>query len=56
MKRIHLNGFKFAGVGHTAVGLWRHPDNQAYRYTDLDYWLETARTLEAGKIRQPVPG
>jgi long-chain alkane monooxygenase len=48
MKRIHLNGFKIAGVGHTAIGLWRHPDNQAFRYTDLDYWTDTAKTLEAG--------
>ena len=50
MKRIHLNGFKIAGVGHTAIGLWKHPDNQAYRYKDLDYWTETAKTLEAGKF------
>ncbi|GAA3573637.1 LLM class flavin-dependent oxidoreductase [Amycolatopsis ultiminotia] len=48
MTRIHLHGFKIAGVGHTAVGSWRNPDNQEYRYTDLDYWIETARTLEAG--------
>lgn len=47
---MHLNGFKIAGVGHTAIGLWRHPDNQAHRYKDLDYWIETARTLEAGKF------
>lgn len=50
MKRIHLNGFKIAGVGHTAIGLWKHPDNQAFRYTDIDYWTETARTLEAGRF------
>ena len=48
MKRIHLNAFKIAGVGHTAVGLWRHPQSQAHRYKDLDYWTSTARTLEAG--------
>ena len=49
-KRIHLNAFKIAGVGHTAIGLWRHPDNQAHRYTDLEYWIETARTLEQGRF------
>lgn len=48
MKRMHLNAFKLAGVGHTAIGLWRHPDSQAHRYKDLDYWIETARTLERG--------
>lgn len=50
MKRIHLNGFKIAGVGHTAIGLWRHPDNQAWRYKTLEYWTETAKTLEAGRF------
>ena len=50
MKRIHLNGFKIAGVGHTAIGLWRHPSNQAHRYTELDYWTSTAKTLEAGRF------
>ena len=48
MKPIHLTAFKMAGVGHTAIGLWRHPDSQAHRYKELGYWLETARTLEAG--------
>lgn len=48
MKRIHLNAFKIAGVGHTAVGLWRHPDSQAHHYADLNYWIETAKTLERG--------
>jgi FMN-dependent oxidoreductase (nitrilotriacetate monooxygenase family) len=50
VKRIHLNAFKIAGVGHTAIGLWRHPDSQAHRYKDLDYWLETALTLEKGRF------
>jgi len=49
-KRIRLNGFKQSTVSHSAVGLWRHPESQAHRYTDLDYWLETARTLERGKF------
>ncbi|WP_181779312.1 LLM class flavin-dependent oxidoreductase [Pseudonocardia pini] len=48
MTRMHLHGFKIAGVGHTAVGTWRNPANQESRYTDLDYWTSTARTLEAG--------
>lgn len=47
-RRIHLMALKQATVGHTAVGLWRHPSSQAHRYKDIDYWLSTARTLEAG--------
>jgi long-chain alkane monooxygenase len=50
MKQMHLYGFKNAGVGHTAVGLWRHPNNRASQYKDLAYWTQTARTLEAGRF------
>ncbi|MGV8950513.1 MAG: LLM class flavin-dependent oxidoreductase [Cypionkella sp.] len=45
---IRFNGFKQATVSHAAVGVWRQPGNQSHRYNSLDYWLETARTLEAG--------
>lgn len=48
MKRIHLNAFKIAGVGHTAIGTWRNPYNVEDRYTDIDYWVSTAKTLERG--------
>jgi FMN-dependent oxidoreductase (nitrilotriacetate monooxygenase family) len=47
-KRIRLYGLKQSTVGHTAIGLWRHPECQAHRYTDLEYWTSTARTLEKG--------
>ncbi len=47
-KLIRLNGFKQSTVSHAAVGAWRHPDNQSHRYRELDYWIETARTLEEG--------
>src|SRR5690606_5364187 len=29
-------------------GLWTHPDDQAHRYTDLEYWIELAELLERG--------
>lgn len=48
MTRIYLNAFDMACVGHQAAGLWRHPDDQGYRYRELGYWTELARTLEAG--------
>lgn len=48
--RIHLNGLRQSTVGHTAIGLWRHPDSQAHRYRDLAYWVETARILERGRF------
>ncbi|HEY0574760.1 MAG TPA: LLM class flavin-dependent oxidoreductase, partial [Pseudonocardia sp.] len=46
--RILLNAFDMACVGHQSAGLWRHPDDQGYRYRDLDYWTELARLLEGG--------
>jgi len=49
-KRIFLNAFDMSCVGHQAPGLWRHPDDQAYRYTDLDYWIDLARLLERGRF------
>jgi len=49
-KRIHLYALKQSTVGHTAVGLWRHPNSQAARYKDLDYWVDTAKTLEQGRF------
>ncbi|HEX4252334.1 MAG TPA: LLM class flavin-dependent oxidoreductase [Pseudonocardia sp.] len=48
MSRILLNAFDMACVGHQSAGLWRHPDDQGYRYRDLDYWMELARLLEHG--------
>jgi len=50
MKQMHLFAFKNAGVGHTAVGLWRHPSNRASEYKDIRYWTQTARTLEEGRF------
>jgi len=53
-KRIFLNGFKQPTLGHAAVGLWRHPQSQAHRYKDLEYWLETAE-IEGFNISDPIP-
>jgi long-chain alkane monooxygenase len=48
MSRIYLNAFDMACVGHQSAGLWRHPEDQGYRYRELGYWTELARILEAG--------
>ncbi|MEU5096765.1 LLM class flavin-dependent oxidoreductase [Streptomyces sp. NPDC020996] len=49
-RRIRLNALRQSTVGHTAAGLWRHPDSQAHRYRELDHWTETARILEHGRF------
>lgn len=48
MRPIILNGFTMNTVSHVNYGLWRHPDDQAHRYRDLDYWITLAKTLEDG--------
>jgi long-chain alkane monooxygenase len=45
---IHLNAFDMTCVGHQSPGLWRHPDDQSYRYKDLEYWTGLAALLERG--------
>ncbi|VEF48941.1 monooxygenase [Bacillus freudenreichii] len=49
-KRIYLNAFEMNCVGHQSPGLWRHPEDQADRYKDLDYWVDLAKTLEKGRF------
>ena len=44
--RIHLNAFAMMCAGHQSPGLWRHPDDQGFRYTDLDHWTWLARLLD----------
>lgn len=41
---------KHAGSGHQSPGLWRHPDDQSYRFNDLDYWTDLAQRLEKAKF------
>ncbi|TBU98622.1 LLM class flavin-dependent oxidoreductase [Stutzerimonas kirkiae] len=46
--RIILNAFDMTCVSHQAAGTWRHPDSQAWKYKDLDYWVDLAKLLERG--------
>lgn len=49
-KRVLLNAFDMNCAGHQSPGLWSHPDDQSFRYKDLDYWVEIAQLLEKGKF------
>lgn len=49
-REIRLNAFDMNCVGHQSPGLWRHPRDQAWKYKDLDYWVDLARTLERGRF------
>ncbi len=47
-RQIHVNAFDMNCVGHIQQGLWTHPRDQSMRYTDIHYWTDYARRLEAG--------
>lgn len=47
-RQIRFNAFDMNCVAHQSPGLWRHPDDQSHRYTELSYWTELAKLLERG--------
>lgn len=47
-RKIVLNAFDMNCVSHIVAGTWRHPESQAARYKDIEYWLELAKLLERG--------
>lgn len=47
-RQIRFNAFDMNCVGHHAPGLWAHPQDRSFKYKDLDYWQDLARTLERG--------
>ncbi|MEO5670131.1 MAG: LLM class flavin-dependent oxidoreductase [Ramlibacter sp.] len=47
-REIRINAFDMNCVGHIQQGLWTHPRDQSMRYTDIHYWTDYARRLEAG--------
>ncbi len=47
-REIRLNAFDMNCVGHIQHGMWAHPRDRSMNYTDLDHWVELARTLERG--------
>lgn len=47
-RQISFNLFEMNCVGHISHGLWVHPENNRHRFNDLDFWVETAKLLEAG--------
>ncbi|MEU4709547.1 LLM class flavin-dependent oxidoreductase [Nocardia salmonicida] len=47
---IRFNAFDMNCVAHQSPGLWRHPQDQSHRYTDIGYWTELAKLLERGRF------
>jgi FMN-dependent oxidoreductase (nitrilotriacetate monooxygenase family) len=49
-KRLVLNAFVMMCSGHQSPGLWRHPDDQSWRFQSIDHWVELAKLLEDAKF------
>ena len=45
---LSFNLFEMNTVGHISHGMWRDENNSRHRYTDLEFWQEQAKLLEAG--------
>lgn len=43
-----LSAFTMSTVSHGNYGLWRHPADDTARYTDVRYWVDLAKLLDAG--------
>jgi FMN-dependent oxidoreductase (nitrilotriacetate monooxygenase family) len=49
-KQIRFNAFDMNCVAHQSSGMWRHPDDQSWRYKEISYWTELAKLLESGSF------
>lgn len=50
-KMIHMNAFTQCCIGHHSIGQWKHPlDRPLHGYRNVHYWMDLARTLEAGSF------
>jgi long-chain alkane monooxygenase len=43
-----LCAFTMSTVSHGNFGLWRHPHDRTSAYTDVKYWVDLAKLLDAG--------
>ncbi|KAK8081187.1 Nitrilotriacetate monooxygenase component A/pristinamycin IIA synthase subunit A [Apiospora hydei] len=49
-KSLVLNAFVEMCSGHQSPGLWRHPDDQSWRFNEISHWVELAKLLEEAKF------
>lgn len=38
------------GSGHQSPGLWRHPDDESWRFNEVEHWVDLAKLLEEAKF------
>lgn len=49
-KSLVLNAFVEMCSGHQSPGLWRHPDDESWRFNEISHWVELAKLLEEAKF------
>ncbi|KAI2471842.1 Nitrilotriacetate monooxygenase component A/pristinamycin IIA synthase subunit A [Annulohypoxylon bovei var. microspora] len=49
-KSLVLNAFVMMCSGHQSPGLWRHPDDESWRFNEISHWVELAKLLEDAKF------
>ncbi|KAI1083860.1 Nitrilotriacetate monooxygenase component A/pristinamycin IIA synthase subunit A [Whalleya microplaca] len=49
-KSLVLNAFVEMCSGHQSPGLWRHPDDESWRFNEVKHWVELAKLLEEAKF------
>ncbi|KAI1418192.1 Nitrilotriacetate monooxygenase component A/pristinamycin IIA synthase subunit A [Hypoxylon sp. FL1857] len=49
-KSLVLNAFVMMCSGHQSPGLWRHPDDESWRFNEVTHWVELAKLLEKAKF------
>jgi hypothetical protein len=49
-KQLIINAFVETCSGHQSPGLWRHPEDESWRFNDVRHWVELAQLLEKGKF------
>ncbi|KAM7190218.1 putative xenobiotic compound monooxygenase [Naviculisporaceae sp. PSN 640] len=49
-KSLILNAFVESCSGHQSPGLWRHPEDESWKFNDVSHWVELAQLLEKGKF------
>ncbi|MGO4563647.1 LLM class flavin-dependent oxidoreductase [Rhizobium sp. 2YAF20] len=50
MKTMQIHAFDMNCAGHINHGMWTHRRDTSSSYTDLDYWVDFARTAERGML------
>ncbi|EPE04438.1 xenobiotic compound [Ophiostoma piceae UAMH 11346] len=49
-KKLIINAFVESCSGHQSPGLWRHPQDESWKFNSINHWVKLAQTLEKAKF------